>query len=292
MKLNDYLSPQELKRLLSALLVVLGFISLAAFFAFLIVPGARYQAHTAAESPVAAVQGETGWLDPTDYPATAKQEIPPIDPKTVMTANPELLARGKKLYGQTCATCHGEKGEGTGPGATGLNPKPRNFTAGDGWKNGHGLDGIYKTLEEGLKGSSMVAYTYLARKDRMALAHYVQSLGSFAHAAGDPKALAALEKGFASAGEVIPNRIPLKTAQARLISEASPSAPAALAPDLASYVWDSMRAAHTLSELARLEDRAFAQALSVGIPGNGFRPEAATLTPAQWKSLKAAVAKP
>ena len=70
------------------------------------------------------------------------------------------------------------------------------------------------------------------------------------------------------------------------------SAPAALAPDLAAYAWDSMRAARTLSELARLEDRAFAQALSAGIPGNGFRPEAATLTPAQWKSLKAAVAKP
>ena len=226
--IDKYLSPAELKRLLSALMGVLGFISIAAFFGFTVLPGLRYQAHTLADPPVQAVQGETGWLDPTDYPAAARQVIPPIDPATVMTPNPALMARGKAVYAQTCATCHGPDGKGDGPGGNGLNPRPRNFTAAGGWKQGMRLEDIYKTLETGVKGTSMVSYNYLSKKDRMALAHVVQSLGSFDHGASDPKALAALEKLFASAGEVIPNRIPVQRAVDLMVREAgeAPAQPA------------------------------------------------------------------
>ena len=213
MKINDYLSHDELVRLGSALLLVVCFIFIAGFFAFTVVPGLRYQAHTQPDAaPVQAVQGETGWLDPTDYPAQARQVIPPIDPKTVMTPNEALMARGKALYAQTCATCHGAEGKGDGPGGTGLTPKPRNFTVQATWKNGTRVEDIYKTLDEGIKGSSMVSYNYLSKKDRMALVHVVQSMGAFDHGASDPKALANLEKLFASAGEVIPNRIPVARA--------------------------------------------------------------------------------
>ena len=228
MKLNDYLSPEELKRLVSALLVVLGFIALAAFFGFTVVPGLRYQAHDSGEATVQAVQGETGWLDPTDYPAKAREVIPPIDPKTVMTPNPALTARGKALFALTCATCHGPEGRGNGPGGVGLNPKPRNFTAQSGWKNGTRLEDIYKTLDEGIKGSSMVSYNYLSKRDRMALVHVVQSLGAFDHGSNDPKAIASLEKLFATAGEVIPNRVPVGRAVSilcREYAEAHPESP-------------------------------------------------------------------
>ena len=213
MKIHDYLSPEELKRLLSALLVVVCCIFIAAFVGFTVLPGLRYQAHTATTgAPVQAVQGETGWLDPTEYPAQARQVIPPIDPATVMTPNPALMARGKAIYAQTCATCHGPDGKGDGPGGKGLNPTPRNFTQSAGWKNGTRVEDIYKTLNEGIKGSSMVAYTDLSKRDRMALVHVVQSLGAFNHGASDPKAIAAMEKLFASAGEVVPNRIPVSRA--------------------------------------------------------------------------------
>ena len=225
MKLNDYLSPEELKRLFTALLVVIGFIFFAAFFGFIAVPGMRYQAHTSTDAPVLAVQGETGWLDPTDYPIMAREVIPPIDPATVMTPNAALMARGKALYAQNCATCHGAEGKGDGAAGKGLNPKPRNFTENTAWKNGTHLESIYKTLDEGIKGSSMVSYSYLSKKDRMALAHTVQSLGAFDHGANDPKAMAALEKLFASAGEVIPNRIPVRRAIAVLVKEYDASRP-------------------------------------------------------------------
>ncbi len=219
MKLNDYLSPEELKRLASALLAVLGFLSIVAFFGFTVVPGLRYQAHTLPDAQVQAVQGETGWLDPTDYPAMPREVIPPIDPKTVLTPNATLMTRGKAVYAQTCATCHGPDGKGDGPGGLGLTPKPRNFTEQAAWKNGTRLEDIYRTLDEGIKGSSMVSYNYLTKKDRMALAHVVQSLGAFNHGASDPKAIAALEKLFASAGEIIPNRIPVARAVTVLCRE-------------------------------------------------------------------------
>ena len=228
MKIHDYLSPEELKRLASALLVVIGFIAIVAFFGFTVVPGLRYQAHTS-ESAVQAVQGETGWLDPTDYPSTAREVIPPIDPATVMTPNPALMARGKAVFAQTCATCHGPEGRGDGPGGTGLTPKPRNFTEKAAWKNGTRIEDIYKTLDEGIKGSSMVSYNYLTKKDRMALAHVVQSLGAFDHGANDPRAMAALEKLFASAGEVIPNRIPVARAVDALCREYAEAHPLASA---------------------------------------------------------------
>jgi len=47
---------------------------------------------------------------------------------------PALLAhaadaeQGKKLYGQFCASCHGQSGKGDGPAAAALNPKPRDHT--------------------------------------------------------------------------------------------------------------------------------------------------------------------
>lgn len=40
-------------------------------------------------------------------------------------ADPE---QGKKLYGQFCASCHGQSGKGDGPAAAALNPKPRDHT--------------------------------------------------------------------------------------------------------------------------------------------------------------------
>lgn len=36
--------------------------------------------------------------------------------------------QGKKLYGQFCASCHGQTGKGDGPAAAALNPKPRDHT--------------------------------------------------------------------------------------------------------------------------------------------------------------------
>lgn len=292
--IDRYVSREELQRLISALLVVLGFIALAALFGFIILPGLRLQAHASPESSVIAVQGDAGWLDPTDYPNRAQQVIPPLDPKTVMTPNPELLERGRVVYAQNCATCHGVDGKGDGPGAKGLNPAPRNFTQSTAWKNGPRREDIYRTLEEGVKGSSMLAYTYLSKRDRMALVHVVQGLGAFDHGASDPKALAALEKLFASAGEVIPNQVPVAHAVDQLIREFQPTADLRgmeTHPQLKEAIWDAGAASRTLAGIPawHTQDSALARGVLAGIPANGFAPAVASYPPVRWKELRLAL---
>ena len=298
--IERYLSPAELKRLLSALLVVVLFLCLLMVFAFLVLPGLRNANAPAAEQSSRSpgpVPGVSGWLDPTDYPPERGRTVPPIDPATVMTPNPDLLARGKALFTGTCASCHGVAGNGDGPAGKGLNPPPRRFTQPEGWTNGYRITGIFKTLAEGVPGSSMVSYSYLSKRDRMALVHYVRSLGSFDHGAEDPKALADLTHLFASAGEVIPNRIPVPMAMVRLEQEAVPVPPLQLASPLvpppgsavlAAAVTDPARAARTLAGHPgwAASDRALAEAIVPGLPGDGFAPAVALYSDPQWQELR------
>ena len=242
---------------------------------------------------VDAPQGEYGWLDPTDYPPAKGYTIPPIDPKTVMTATPEMLTRGQVVYNQTCAPCHGAEGHGDGAAAGGLKPPPRDFAQKDGWKNGYRIEQVYKTLDEGIKGTAMVSYNFIGRKDRMALVHYVQSLGPFDHGPEDPKALDAMAQMFASSGEVVPDRIPVAMAMVRLDREYAgvPALPdLSTAPPLVrKSVTDPGRAARTLSGIPGWSgsDAVLAKAVSAGVPANGFAPAVATYDAGQWKALHA-----
>ena len=93
-------------------------------------------------------------------------------------ATPELVAKGKQLFQQQCVSCHGVEGKGDGPAASALNPRPRNFHVSEGWKNGRKVSMLFKTLKEGIAGSSMASYATLHIDDRWALVHYVASLNS------------------------------------------------------------------------------------------------------------------
>ncbi len=103
--------------------------------------------------------------------ATATATAPAADP----------AAKGKELFSLNCASCHGETGAGDGAAAAALNPKPRNYKApAKDWKNGKTLAGITKTLNEGIKNTTMVSYKHLADQDPTAieaLANYVLKLG-------------------------------------------------------------------------------------------------------------------
>jgi mono/diheme cytochrome c family protein len=290
--IDQYFSPDELRRLISAYLVAIGAITILVLFASIVVPGLRNANKPQAAPAVVGPQGETGWLDPTEYPPERGYVLPPVDPKTVMTANPELLGRGKTLFERNCTPCHGLTGEGNGPAAPTLNPRPRNFTQPQGWTNGYRLTEIYKTLTEGVKGTGMASYDYLSARDRMALDHYVQSLGAFPHGPDDQAALDALAKRFASAEEKVPNKIPVSMAMAKLEAEyvapAPLSAPARLDGDLAArVVLDPARAAQTLALSPSWRDsaRALAGLVVPGTPANGFAVSVPTLGPEQWQAL-------
>ena len=85
--------------------------------------------------------------------------------------------RGKALYKENCAACHGAEGRGDGPAAKGLEPAPSNF---------HDLErmaqrsayGLYNTITLGVAGTSMAPFKQLSEDERWALAFRVANLGA------------------------------------------------------------------------------------------------------------------
>jgi mono/diheme cytochrome c family protein len=299
--IEQYVNAEELKRLLSSLLVVLGLLIIAGLFASILVPGLRNANRPVVQATVSPVLGEPGWLDPTEFPPTRGHEVPPVDPDTLIRFSPTLMARGDGLFRQNCTPCHGDQGRGDGPAASTLNPRPRNFTSSSGWTNGYDLPSIYKTLTEGVKGTGMASFDYLSKADRMALAHWVQGLGSFAPGSGSPEALAALSKELASQGERTLNRIPVSMAITKLQQEFRAAPPLNVDPAdhspgaeaLRGVVEDPARAAETLagSRYWQAGAKELADSILADAPANGFRVAAAGLSPSDWQALHAELVK-
>jgi|APLak6261663012_1056037.scaffolds.fasta_scaffold01343_3 mono/diheme cytochrome c family protein len=86
---------------------------------------------------------------------SSSKETPKPEVATASAGNDEkLIAEGKATYEGNCAGCHGVAGDGAGPAAAALVPKPRNFVT---WKMKYGDDdaSLTKTLENGVKGTAM-----------------------------------------------------------------------------------------------------------------------------------------
>lgn len=93
---------------------------------------------------------------------------------------PEFIKRGKVLYKNHCSGCHGMNGDGKGPGAYGLDPKPRDFTAGIFKFRSTSMMSIptdrdlERTIREGVPGTSMPSYRLFPDNDIKALAQYIK----------------------------------------------------------------------------------------------------------------------
>jgi mono/diheme cytochrome c family protein len=293
--IEKYVDTQELKRLVSTLTVILGGLIITGLFASIVVPGMRNANKPETPTAVAPVIGESGWLDPAEFPPAQGTVIPPVDPKTLLEPSAELMASGKSLYETNCTPCHGSQGRGDGPAAGTMAPRPRNFASPDGWINGYHAPGIYKTLDAGIRGTSMSVFDYLPKKDRMALVHYVQSLGTFPHNTASPQLMNALSQALATAGERIPNRIPVSMAMAKLEREFSAARPLAIQKDdwspgaelLRRVIVDPARASQFLAQSRpwRISYRDLAAAVALEMPGNGFSPSAAALNSSEWQVL-------
>lgn len=265
-------------------------------FASIVVPAMmrerRPRLHEGAEQPTALTPG---WLDQAEAPAEKGRDLPPVDPATVMSPTPKLLARGQTLFKQNCTSCHGDTGHGDGPASATLNPRPRNFTQPGGWTRGYRITDIFETISHGVKGTGMNAFDFIAPADRMALVHYVRSLGSFDHGGEDPKATQALEDQFRSKGMHIPNRIPVSLAIKRMLAEQKAPPPLHLPEDndtspiaatIRHAVDNPERVARTVAETKRdLNWQSVARAWTAGAPSNGFAPAVAAMTDAEWQTV-------
>ncbi len=92
------------------------------------------------------------------------------------------LSLGKEVYERRCAGCHGTKGDGKGPSAMFLNPKPRDFTTGlFKFRSSTGKDSLptdadlYLTVSHGLWGTSMPPMQEISDHERWAVIQYLKT---------------------------------------------------------------------------------------------------------------------
>ncbi len=93
------------------------------------------------------------------------------------------VVRGKSLYALHCAACHGPEGNGRGPAAVFIHPKPRDFTSGQfkvrSTASGTPTDeDLYGVITQGTPGSSMPGFWFLKERDRRDLLAYVKHLSA------------------------------------------------------------------------------------------------------------------
>lgn len=144
----------------------------------------------------------------------------PVDLSVIQNPPADLVSKGKELFQNTCASCHGNKGLGDGPAGAALNPPPRNFTTTEGWTNGREFPQMYKTLDEGITENGMAAYEYLPPIDRIAIIEYIRTFAEFPkitdNQVQEVEATYQLTKG-----KKTNNQIPVVLAEQKVISENS-----------------------------------------------------------------------
>jgi DMSO reductase family type II enzyme heme b subunit len=92
-------------------------------------------------------------------------------------------AAGQAVYERKCMGCHGEKGDGKGPAAELLDPKPRDLTSGiykirtTSTKMPSDQD-VFRIITEGMPGTSMPPWGVLSARDRWNVIAYIKSFAS------------------------------------------------------------------------------------------------------------------
>jgi mono/diheme cytochrome c family protein len=81
--------------------------------------------------------------------------------------------RGGAFYLANCATCHGARGDGQGPRAYFINPKPRNFVE-DASRARFNRPALFAAVSEGKLGTEMPAWSKVSTPQQVAdVAEYV-----------------------------------------------------------------------------------------------------------------------
>jgi len=96
-------------------------------------------------------------------------------------AEDRVLALGRALFTQHCAACHGDRGNGEGPAARFLYPRPRNFHEGKfrivTSSNARPSDeDLLRVITRGMPGSAMFPFGHLPENEQLALVRYVRYL--------------------------------------------------------------------------------------------------------------------
>ncbi len=98
-----------------------------------------------------------------------------------LPASPQLVEKGQQTYQQHCAPCHGATGQGDGPAAYLLYPKPRNFAKAQyrlvsTWEQVPTDEDLFGAISRGMPGSAMPSWPNLSEEVRWGLVYYLKTL--------------------------------------------------------------------------------------------------------------------
>ena len=124
------------------------------------------------------------------FGTTANPRVRKVDPEAeeseedettplVDAVDPFHLKHGARVYNARCAGCHGISGDGEGPAAAYLSPRPRDYRSGVfkftstpyGYKPAR--HDLVRTIRRGAKGTSMPAFPWMSDTDLNAVIDYV-----------------------------------------------------------------------------------------------------------------------
>ena len=91
-------------------------------------------------------------------------------------ASDAARSKGRVLFLEHCALCHGDRGDGQGLRREGLSQPPRNFTNRT-WQENTSPRRVFFAIREGVEGTAMPAWKSLSTDDAWDLTAYVLSLG-------------------------------------------------------------------------------------------------------------------
>jgi len=98
------------------------------------------------------------------------------------SADAQLLKRGAEVYQRNCQQCHGASGDGAGPAAEYLTPKPRDYRRGifkfasTPYGSKPRREDLMRTIERGVVGTSMPSFRLMPKHDLDAVLEYVLAL--------------------------------------------------------------------------------------------------------------------
>lgn len=111
----------------------------------------------------------------------------PSHPRNYVEGVPDTKAErrlelGKQIYTRRCVQCHGASGDGAGPQAAYLYPRPRDYRKGifkfitTGYGNKPVREDLIRTIKQGVSGTSMPSFHLLKDPEIQAVVDYVLAL--------------------------------------------------------------------------------------------------------------------
>ena len=141
-------------------------------------------AHAHAAPPAGHAGAAAPALPPARPPAQTKEggsktarAMNAVGPADMTLPLPNKLtgdrAAGKKMFDETCATCHGKEGNGQGPRAYFINPRPADFQKPEA-REDLNRPTLFKAISDGVLGSEMPAWSKVLGPQEIAnVAEYV-----------------------------------------------------------------------------------------------------------------------